>query len=129
MPRSGRLEQELLDRFEALAVRALKVAGELEAKQRPRRIVDQLVGAGTSPGAQVHEADAALSDRDFIKCLGIATKELAECRYWLRVISKMEWVTEDRLTGLLDEVDQLTRISHTIIIRTRSRPRPRRSAG
>jgi four helix bundle protein len=43
----------------------------------------QLLRSGTSVGANVREADQALSRVDFIHRLSIAHKEAAETHYWL----------------------------------------------
>jgi len=42
-----------------------------------RRIIEQLAASGSSVGANLAEADQAMSRRDFRKCLAIAAKELA----------------------------------------------------
>jgi four helix bundle protein len=44
----------------------------------------QLLKSGTSIGANVEEANAGQSKRDFIMKMAIASKEARETRYWLR---------------------------------------------
>lgn len=46
-------------------------------------IAKQLLRAGTSIGANVHESQDAESKTDFIHKLKIAIKELNETKYWL----------------------------------------------
>jgi four helix bundle protein len=46
----------------------------------------QLAKAGTSIGANVEEADGALTKKDFVNKIAIARKEAKETRYWLRLI-------------------------------------------
>ena len=46
----------------------------------------QVVRSATSIGANVEEADAAESKRDFVHKMSIAHKEARETRYWLRII-------------------------------------------
>lgn len=48
-------------------------------------IINQLVRAGTSIGANYSEADEASSKKDFINKICIANKEAKETKYWLRV--------------------------------------------
>ncbi len=81
----GRLRLELLDRIEAFSHAVLDVVGLMDDQGVSRRIVDQLAASGTSVGANVFEADEAMSRKDFVKCLSIAAKELSETRYWLRL--------------------------------------------
>ena len=47
---------------------------------------DQLLRSGTSVGANIEEAQAAQSRKDFISKMAIASKEARESNYWLRLI-------------------------------------------
>ena len=47
---------------------------------------DQLLRAGTSIGANIHEARYAQSTKDFISKLEIAQKECYETEYWLELL-------------------------------------------
>ena len=49
------------------------------------RIITQLVGAGTSVGANYVEADDAVSKKEFLKCIGTCKKEARETKYFLRM--------------------------------------------
>jgi four helix bundle protein len=115
----GRLQPELLDRSEDFADRCVAVAEELDRAGRFRRIVEQLAASGSSIGANLAEADQAMSLRDFRKCLSITAKELAETRFWLRLVIRRTWLPESRLTALLDELAQLRKIVGALLARTR----------
>src|SRR5438552_1579681 len=52
----------------------------------------QLLRSGTSIGANVEEANAAQSKREFISKMSIASKEARETRYWLRLLDKSKMV-------------------------------------
>ena len=47
---------------------------------------DQLARAGTSVGANIHEAQYAQSKKDFVAKLEIALKEANETSYWLKLM-------------------------------------------
>src|SRR5438067_11476492 len=49
------------------------------------RIISQLVGAGTSVGANYVEADDAVSKKDFLKNIGTCRKEARETKHFLRM--------------------------------------------
>ena len=51
-------------------------------------MTDQLARAGTSIGANIHEAQYAQSKKDFISKLEIALKESKETSYWLKLLYK-----------------------------------------
>jgi four helix bundle protein len=48
-------------------------------------ISNQLLRSGTSIGANIEEANAAQSKREFISKLSVAAKEARETKYWLRL--------------------------------------------
>ena len=50
------------------------------------RIISQLVGAGTSIGANYVEADDAVSKKEFLKNIGTCKKEARETKHHLRMI-------------------------------------------
>ena len=50
------------------------------------RIIGQLVGAGTSVGANYVEADDAVSKKEFLKIIGTCRKEARETKHFLRMI-------------------------------------------
>ena len=50
------------------------------------RIINQLVGAGTSVGANYVEANDAVSKKEFLKSIGTCRKEARETKHFLRII-------------------------------------------
>ena len=58
-------------------------------------MVDQLARAGTSVGANIHEAQYAHSKADFIAKLEIALKEANETSYWLKLIYETDRIDEE----------------------------------
>ena len=70
----------------------------------------QLVRSGTSPALNYGEAQSAESRNDFIHKMKVATKELRETFNCLKIISKMKWISEEKLLPLLDENNQLISI-------------------
>ena len=54
------------------------------------RLISQLVGAGTSVGANYVEADDSVSKKDFLKSIGTCRKEARETKLWLRMIVAAE---------------------------------------
>jgi four helix bundle protein len=49
------------------------------------RIISQLVGSGTSVGANYVEADDAVSKKEFLKNIGTCRKEARETKHFLRM--------------------------------------------
>ena len=54
----------------------------------------QLLRSGTSIGANVQEAQAAQSKKDFISKMTIASKEARETNYWMRLLTKTGYLSD-----------------------------------
>ncbi len=65
-------------------------------EQREYVISKQLLRSGTSIGANVEEAIAAESRRDFVHKMALASKEARETVYWLRLLSDSDLVPDHR---------------------------------
>lgn len=83
-------------------------------------ILDQLIRAGTSIGANYCEANGASSKKDFKNKIFICKKESKETQYWLRILSKA--VDEENLKqscrNLWQEAKELSMIFATIASKT-----------
>ncbi|MDN3668132.1 four helix bundle protein [Echinicola jeungdonensis] len=80
------------------------------------RLAEQIVGAGTSIGANVEEAQSAHSRKDFISKMVIAAREARESRYWLKLFNREELLKgHSNIEFLLNEIDQIISILNSII--------------
>ncbi|MCC6661965.1 MAG: four helix bundle protein [Phycisphaerales bacterium] len=111
------MSAELLSRGKTFSHRVADVTEVLEAKRRSRRIVDQLFGSGTSVGANLYEADDAVSRKDFCKSLGTVLKELGETRFWLEFVGERGWIQQKRLVPLIGECQEMKRLFGTMLAR------------
>ena len=75
----------------------------------------QIVRSGTSIGANVEEAIAAQSRKDFISKMSISSKEAREANYWLRLLRDTELVQDFDLTNLLKESEEIVKIITSIV--------------
>ena len=64
----------------------------------------QLLRSGTSIGANVEEATAAQSKKDFISKMSIALKEARGTNYWLRLLKRTGFIKEDNLINESSEI-------------------------
>lgn len=55
----------------------------------------QILKSGTSIGANIHEANFAVSKADFITKMQIALKETSETEYWLIVLEKTGFLPQE----------------------------------
>ena len=84
-------------------------------------ISKQLLRCGTSIGANIHEAVASESRKDFIHKLGIAVKETRETDYWLNLLKDSNYISIEQFTKLISDCNELTKILNSIILTTKQR--------
>ena len=72
-----------------------------------RRVIDQMVGAGTSIGANYCEADDAVSKKDFRHKISICKREAREATLLLRMLARAAPELQDEARGLWQEAKEL----------------------
>lgn len=80
-------------------------------------ISKQLLRSGTSIGANVQEATAGYSGKDFLHKMSIASKEARETQYWIELLAKSKLVIFDveiYKTEIQSIVNILTSIVKTV---------------
>lgn len=74
----------------------------------------QILRSGTSIGANVEEAIAAISKKDFIAKMTISSKEARETRYWLRLLERSQIVKLD-FKKYLEDIETIINILTAIV--------------
>ena len=74
----------------------------------------QLLRSGTSIGANVEEALAGISKKDFIAKMSISSIEARETRYWLRLIEKSN-IADVNVASAMQEVNSIINILTKIV--------------
>lgn len=77
-------------------------------------ISKQLLRSGTSIGANIEEALAGQSKKDFIAKMSISSKEARETKYWLKLLRESELTSID-VNSLILDIDELIRILTSIV--------------
>ena len=88
---------------------------------RLRSIVDQLLRSATSVGANLEEAKAASSRKDFLRYVQISLRESREATYWLRICAELKFGPQAELRELSGEGDQIARILGAVVVSTKRR--------
>jgi len=87
-------------------------------QEKEFQIGNQLFRSAGSIGANVQEAQAAQSKKDFIAKMSIASKEARETSFWLRIIRESDLIQTD-VTDLIKDIEDIINIL-TKIIKTAS---------
>lgn len=74
----------------------------------------QLLRSGTSIGANVEEAIAAQSKKDFAAKMAISSKEARETKYWLRLLNESKYIDID-YSEYLSDIDEIINILTAIV--------------
>ena len=107
------------DRAFAFACDVIAAVGGASRAPAMQVIATQLVRSATSIGANLEEAKAASSRREFVRFAEISLREARETHYWLRIAVRAAIASDDTLAPLLDESDQLIRILTAIVLNTK----------
>jgi four helix bundle protein len=83
-PNDGRV-YDLEERTARFGEMVIEFAKTIPQNPVTNRIIAQLIGAGTSVGANYVEADDAVSKKDFLKSIGTCRKEARETKHFLRM--------------------------------------------
>jgi four helix bundle protein len=115
--------QTIRDRSFAFACAVVRVALETQPRAGIRSVINQLVESATSVGANLEEAKAGSSTREFVRYVEIALREAREAIYWLRICAATGLAPSAQLTELGGEADQIVRILGSIVVKTKFRMR------
>lgn len=114
-------KRDIVDRTFRFSIRIVKLVGALPRTIAGEVIARQVMRAGSSVGANVEEAQAASSAKEFSGRMEIAQSEAREALYWLRLIDETELIGSRRIADLIKEADELVRILTVIARRARKR--------
>ncbi len=106
----NRTKQELKIRAYKFSIAIVKYVSTLPDSRVYWVISDQLLRSATSIGANIIEAQAASSKRDFIKFFNIALKSATETQYWLGILRDATESDKVKVNQFLDETRQLCNI-------------------
>ena len=107
-------DNPIVDKSKAFAIAAVKLYKRLCDERHEYVLSKQFVRAGTSIGANVHEAVRAQSHSDFIAKMSIALKETQETEYWLDLLHETDYVEDAAYQSLQPRVDELLRLLTSI---------------
>ncbi len=79
----------------------------------------QLLKSGTSIGANISEANGAISEADFSSKISISYKECLETKYWLSLLKETEYIDSLEFKSLYEKADELAKILFSILKKTR----------
>jgi four helix bundle protein len=83
-----------LEKSRKFAIRIYNLYKYLCEKKHEYTLADQILKSGTSIGANLTEAQYAVSKKEFLVKAQISLKETAETEYWLDLLKETNLITE-----------------------------------
>jgi four helix bundle protein len=113
--------QDIRDRTFAFACLVARLCSDLSTRPGTRSIVDQLLKSGTAIGANLEEAKAGSSKREFVRYVEISLREARETVYWLRIFLALQLGPKSEVQDLRGEAEQIARILGAIVVSSKGR--------
>ena len=98
---------DLEERTAGFGETIIRFAKKISRSPVNNRLIDQLVGAETSVGANYCEADDSVSKPDFKHRIGTCRKEARETKFFLRMVAVAE-------PDLKSEAREIWRVAHAL---------------
>lgn len=113
--------EKLIKRAYLYALSIIKLADSLPNEKSCQIIADQLLRSATSIGANIIEAQAASSRKDFINFLSHALKSANESKFWLGLLRDSQKSLPETINPLLTETTELAKILGSTILTLKGR--------
>ena len=92
------------------ALRIIKLYRYLCDEKKEFVLSKQILRSGTSIGANLAEAECAISKKDFLAKVYIALKECSETRYWLELLFESGYMDEKSFSSIYADCNELMKI-------------------
>lgn len=103
-------ERPAREKSRKFAIRVVRLYQYLRDDKREYVLAKQLLRAGTSIGANLAEAECAISRKDFLSKVYIALKECSETLYWLELLHETDYLTMEQYSSMQSDCEELRRI-------------------
>jgi four helix bundle protein len=110
-----KFKEEFRQRVYQFALDVIKFTDQLPKEQTSRIIGDQLLRSATSIGANMAEAQGAVSKKDYANFFAHALKSANETKFWLNLLQDSGKSQEEPGGRLLKEVTEIANILATSI--------------
>jgi four helix bundle protein len=101
------------------AIREVNAYKFLTQEKKEFILAKQLLRSGTSVGANIVEANGAISDADFSAKMSIAYKECLETKYWISLLKDTGYIEEKAFDSIYQDADKIAKILFSIIKKMR----------
>lgn len=109
-------ENLIREKTYSFALEIVKLYRYLSIEKKEFVLSKQILRSGTAIGANIEEAQAAQSRKDFLSKISISSKEARETLYWLRLLNDSNYIQNySHRDALFDEITSIINILTRII--------------
>ncbi|MCL5113949.1 MAG: four helix bundle protein [Patescibacteria group bacterium] len=101
---------ELKYRAFYLSINIIRFLESLSYKQSTKIISDQLIRSITSVGANIVEAKASSSKKEFLNYFQISLKSANEAKYWLAMLKELLPEETEKILKFTKEIEEISKI-------------------
>ena len=109
----------ILEKSLKFSIRIVRLYQYLCSESKDYVISKQLLRCGTSIGANINEAQYAISKSDFLNKMHISLKECAETIYWIELLYQTDYLSEPQYNSILTDCEELRNLLSSITKSTR----------
>ncbi|HHD92674.1 MAG TPA: four helix bundle protein [Candidatus Portnoybacteria bacterium] len=117
----SKFKKDFTSRLIRFSIKILKLSEKARQKRVLWSLVDQLIRSATSIGANVVEAKASSSKKDYIHFFEIALKSANETIYWLIIFKNVAPEFKNEIEYLYKEVNEISKILASSILTMKKR--------
>ena len=100
----------MLEKAKNFAVNIVNICKYVKETKKESVLTNQLLRAGTSIGANIHESKYAHGTADFIAKMQIALKECYESEYWLELLNRTGYISDEQYKPLQNDCGSIRRM-------------------
>ena len=100
----------MLEAAKDFAVEIVRTCGEISDERHEYVLTKQLTKSGTSIGANIHESKYAQGTADFISKMQIALKECYESEYWLELLNRTGYLSDEKISRIYNDCGAIRRM-------------------
>jgi four helix bundle protein len=108
--RTNKSRYDLCERTAVFCERVIDFVKTVKETSITRRLIDQVVGASSSVGANYCEADEAVTKKEFRCKIGLCKKEAKETKFFIRMLARALPERAAELRPLWQEAHELLMI-------------------
>lgn len=112
----SKFKNEFKKRIYNFTLEIIKIVDKLPKDNTCNIIGNQLLRSATSIGANVVEAGAAISKKDYINFFNYALKSANETKFWLALLRDSDKLNKEKANNLLNETTEIANILASSII-------------